>query len=80
MEKSIHSAEHRKLAAVLREMRLEADLWQTDVAKRLDEPQSFVSRYESGERRLDLVELERVVNAMGYTLEELVNRYRSARA
>jgi hypothetical protein len=38
------------------------------VAARLDEPQSFVSKYESAERRLDVIELRHVAEALGTSL------------
>ena len=46
----------RALLAALREARLEAGLTQAELAARLGRPQSFVSKVEAGERRLDLVE------------------------
>ena len=63
------------LQQVLRQMRLGAGLRQEDLADRLQEPQSFVSKYESGERRLDLIELRQVCGAMGVTLLDLVSRF-----
>jgi transcriptional regulator with XRE-family HTH domain len=60
---------------VLRQLRLAAGLRQEDLALTLNEPQSFVSKYESGERRLDLIELRQVCGALGVTLLELVNRF-----
>lgn len=74
MEKSIHTAEYQRLCALLRQIRLEAGLTQVDVAARLDEPQSFVSKYESGERRLDVIELGYVARALESTLAEVVAR------
>lgn len=68
MEKSIYSAEYQQLCALLRQLRREAGLTQAQVADRLDVPQSFVSKYESGERRLDVIELRHVAAAMGKTL------------
>jgi len=59
---------------VLREARSEAGLTQSELSSRLGRPQSFVSKYESGERRLDLVELSEVCNAIGISLQELVSR------
>jgi ribosome-binding protein aMBF1 (putative translation factor) len=47
-----------------------AGLTQVDVAKPLGVPQSVVSKYESGERRLDLLELSDVCAAMGVPLVE----------
>jgi transcriptional regulator with XRE-family HTH domain len=60
---------------VLRELRAEAGLTQAQLAERLRRPQSYVSKYETGERRLDLIELEEVANAVGVTLTALVRRY-----
>ena len=75
MEKSIFTAEQHALQEVLRQLRLGAGLRQEDLASLLNEPQSFVSKYESGERRLDLIELRQVCQALGVTLPELVNRF-----
>ncbi|WP_433268983.1 helix-turn-helix domain-containing protein [Actinosynnema sp. CS-041913] len=74
MDKGITAEEYRRFRALLRQMRLEAGLTQVEVAKRLDEPQSFVSKYESGERRLDVIELRRVAQALGTTLAVVVLR------
>ena len=60
VEKSVYSERYGRFRTLLRQLREEAGLTQADVAGRLGEPQSFVSKYESGERRLDLVELEQV--------------------
>jgi len=43
----------------LQKARLEADLTQIEAAKKLGKPQSFISKCESGERRVDVVELRR---------------------
>ena len=59
---------------MLREIRSEADMRQVDLAKKLGKPQPFVSRYESGERRLDILELREVCQAVGITLEEFAAR------
>jgi len=75
MDKSIFSPEQQALQRVLRQLRLGADLRQEDLADLLQEPQSFVSKYESGERRLDLIELRQVCQAVGVTLLDLVQRF-----
>lgn len=77
MQKSLSSSKHKKFLTLLRQVREEAGLRQVDVAKRLDQPQSFVSKYESGERRLDLLELEIVCEACDTDLETFVRRYRA---
>jgi transcriptional regulator with XRE-family HTH domain len=64
-----------RLQALLRSIRREAGLRQSDLAARLGRPQSFVSKYESGERRLDLIELRQVCQAVGISLEEFVRRF-----
>ena len=63
---------HDCLLALLRQIRLDAKLRQVDLAKRLGQPQSFVSKYESGERRLDILELRSLCKAVGITLEQFV--------
>jgi transcriptional regulator with XRE-family HTH domain len=45
-----------------------------ELASRLGVPQSFVSKYESGERRLDVLELRLVCRAVGVSLQEFVRR------
>jgi transcriptional regulator with XRE-family HTH domain len=75
MAKSIYTAEQERLQALLRKVRVEAELTQADLALRLQKPQSFVSKYESGERRLDLLELRRVCEAVGLDVVQFVKRF-----
>lgn len=63
---------HSALLALLRQVRRDAKLRQVDLAERLGQPQSFVSKYESGERRLDILELRSVCKAVGISLEQFV--------
>lgn len=63
-QKSAFTAEYKRLCALLRDARTRAGLTQEDVAKRLNRPQSYVSKYESGERRLDVIEFLRVARAL----------------
>jgi transcriptional regulator with XRE-family HTH domain len=67
----------RKLALLklLRQVRKDAGLRQTELAKRLGQPQSFVSKYESGERRLDLLDLEQVCRGLDLTLTAFVRKF-----
>jgi transcriptional regulator with XRE-family HTH domain len=65
MSKSIHSPQHIKLRELLVAERKKAGLTQQDVADRLGRPQSFVAKYEGGERRLDVVEFLQVAAAIG---------------
>ena len=59
-------------------MRAEAGLTQTEIAQRLGQPQSFVSKYESGERRLDVLELRQVCAVVGVSLADFVRRLERA--
>jgi transcriptional regulator with XRE-family HTH domain len=65
MGKSIHSPQHQKLRELLIAARKKAKLTQAEVAERLGRPQSFVAKYEGGERRLDVIELIEVAQALG---------------
>lgn len=75
MDKAISTAAHQRLCAHLRGLREAAGLRQADVAAALGKPQSFVSSYESGQRRLDLTELDQLAPVLGTTLRVLVEVY-----
>lgn len=64
-----------KLYSLIRQIRKNAGLRQIDIATKLNLPQSFVSKYESGERRLDLIELESICLAVGISLKEFICLY-----
>lgn len=57
MRKSIYSQEHKYLVARLREAREEANLTQKEVAESLNVGQSFISKIESGQFRVDIIQL-----------------------
>lgn len=63
------------LQSQLRGMRQDAGLKQSELAERLGSDQSFVSRYERGERRLDLIEIEQICTACQIKLLDFVARY-----
>ena len=65
MEKSIYSKEYSLFLDQLKKAREEKGLTQTEVAERLGQTQSFVSKVERGERRLDVVELIAFCAAFG---------------
>ncbi|MGE4256636.1 MAG: helix-turn-helix domain-containing protein [Xanthobacteraceae bacterium] len=65
IDKSIHSAEQAAFCELIKEARRDAGLTQHDVAKRLKKPQSFVAKYEGGERRIDVVEFLAIARAIG---------------
>ena len=57
MSKSIYDARHVALVEILIEKRKEAGIRQVDLAKAVGKQQSFVARLESGQRRIDVVDL-----------------------
>jgi len=59
MSKSIYSKEYRFVLTQLKNARIESGLTQKDVTKLIGKPQSYISKCESGERRLDVTELNR---------------------
>ena len=73
------SAAYREFTKRLREARERAGLLQTEVAKRLGKPQSYVSKCESGERRVDVVELAAFAELYGASIESFVSRRRRRR-
>ncbi|MFT3851921.1 MAG: helix-turn-helix transcriptional regulator [Ilumatobacteraceae bacterium] len=79
MPRTIYTADHVRLIALLRSYRERAGLRQVDLAERLDRPQSFVSDYERGQRRLDLIELDAVCNALGISVVTVVRRWHDGR-
>ena len=74
MSKRNSATDEARLQALLRQLRVDAGLRQADLAERLRQPQTFVSKYESGERRLDILELRDVCQALGFPLQDFVKR------
>ncbi len=64
MAKSLRSPDHVRLIELLAATRKRAGLTQRHVAEALGRPQSFVAKYEGGERRLDVVEFVAVARAL----------------
>jgi len=60
MSKSIYSKDYKEIINRLKQARIDAGLSQQAVADKLGKPQSYVSKIESGERRLDVAELKKL--------------------
>ena len=58
MPKTIHTNEYLKIVKKLKQARLDAGLTQQEVAEKLKKPQSYVSKVEAGEQRIDIIELK----------------------
>jgi len=72
MPRSRRSPQRARLQDLLIAKRHALRLTQAELAVRLDRPQSFVSKYETGERRLDVIELIEVAEALGADPASLV--------
>lgn len=75
MEKALRSASHLKFRKLLRDIRNERGLTQVQLAERIKRDQSFVSRYEAGDKVLDIVELREICVALEISLEKFVRRW-----
>jgi transcriptional regulator with XRE-family HTH domain len=67
--------QQKVLLSLLRQLRLEAGLRQVDMAHVLAKPQAFVSYYESGSRRLDLLELRQICQVLNVPLVDFVRKF-----
>ena len=74
VDKSIALQDYRTFLRELRTARKQSGLTQVDLAERLRETQSFVSKCERGERRLDIMELRAFCAAMGISFSEFARR------
>ena len=72
--KSVHSPELAVFGELMVAARRKAGLTQQKLAKRIGKPQSFVAKYEGGERRIDVIEFIAIVRAIGADPRALVRR------
>ncbi|OAI93247.1 helix-turn-helix domain-containing protein [Pseudomonas putida] len=74
--KTIHTAAYQRFLLLLVKARKEAGLTQQELSERLGRPQSYVSKFERGERRLDVIEFLEIARSLGgdphKMLEEIV--------
>jgi len=75
MKKSIYSNGYQLFLQILRNAREAAGLTQEEVAERIGQTQSFVSKYERGERRLDIVETLAICDAIGVSFYVFVEDF-----
>jgi transcriptional regulator with XRE-family HTH domain len=74
MTKSVFSDRYALFLAVIVQARKDAGLTQSELAARLGKPQSYISKAERGERRIDVVEFIDLVRALEKEPSELVGR------
>jgi transcriptional regulator with XRE-family HTH domain len=75
VEKNTFTPEHQALCELLRQVRREAGVTQVELAVRLKRDQTFISKYESGERMLDVIEVRKICVALEIPLEKFVRRW-----
>ena len=74
MPRSVFSRKYKRFRELVVGARKQAGLTQAELARKLGKPQSFVSKYELGERRLDVVEFLEVASALGFEPEVLIKK------
>lgn len=77
MTRSVYSPQYRLLRTLLIKQRSKAGLTQTELAKKLNVNQTYVSKYELGERRLDIVEFFEIAEAIGFDPIKFLKNWRS---
>lgn len=66
--------EREVLRDLLRQLRKKAGLRQVDLAEKLGKPQSYVSKYESGERTLNILEAKQICETLGMLLSDFAKK------
>jgi transcriptional regulator with XRE-family HTH domain len=72
MNRSTHTPQYKLVCSYLRDARKKKGLTQAVLAKKLGRQQSFVAKYETCERRIDIIELKVIADAIGVELRELL--------
>lgn len=78
MPNSLHSPNYQIFRALLIEARETSGMTQVQVAEQLKKPQSFISKYERGERRLDFTEFLEISTILEIDVTAFVKAYRSS--
>ena len=74
MRKTNKDLQREKLQELLKRIRQDKGVRQIELAEKLGVPQSFISKYESGHRQLDILELRQICQAIGISLQEFIQK------
>lgn len=78
MPNSLHDPKYQVFREMLVQARLDVGVTQVVLAGRLARPQSYVSKYERGERRIDFPEFIEIAGVLGLDVEHFIKNYRKA--
>lgn len=78
MANKLWDGKYQAFTAAMKTLRTDKDISQTELANRLGKPQSFVSKYESGERTLDFVETLAICEALEADVQEIIHSYKKS--
>jgi len=79
VQKSITSIRYKQFLTLLIKKRKERGLYQSDISKILETTQPTISKMETGELRIDVVQLESMCLAIGITLSDFVKEFEKTR-
>lgn len=71
---SIYNSDYQEVIGLLKKARQDKGMTQVQLAELLGKPQSFVAKFESGERRLDVVEFARIAKLLDVSALETLNK------
>lgn len=74
MKKALYERSYAAFTDLLREERSKAGLTQAMLAKKLQRPQSYVSKYERGDRRLDVIEFLEIARVLKFDPSNFLQR------
>lgn len=77
MVKSLHSRQYTIFRDLLTQAREDIGMTQVQVATKLGKPQSYVSKYESGDRRLDVTEFVQIADILSLDISGFLDQYRA---
>jgi transcriptional regulator with XRE-family HTH domain len=72
--KALRTPQHQELLRQLVAARGKSGLTQQELAERLHRHQSFVAKYEGGERRLEVIEFVQICRALGVQPEQILRK------
>ncbi|MDY5450210.1 MAG: helix-turn-helix transcriptional regulator [Clostridia bacterium] len=71
--KSLYDDRYKAAISLLKGYRLNSNMTQQELAMLLNSDQGYVSKFESGQRRLDIIEVRTICNHLGVNLVSFVN-------